>query len=269
MDARVNEEEIGDYCKQFVDFMQVQLHRRYDLISSRKRLREPDQEEGVSPQDTFIAPEKGNGKLDPDTPKVKYSLTQGGGRSKEGIEEKPLTLVKPTYQKQREQIESGSMEKGQSIFNLQRELEKVKILVPLIELLKKPTYKAQVSQFMLPSTSSPSHGCLNLQEERPMVIFGPHVEELDPSTRPFYMTLVIHDLLLHNRMLDSGASHNLMPLIVREKIGLQIMRPYKDLCSFNSKRVKFLGMIKALVVNLDHIPVNSVVMDIVIDDILA
>jgi len=99
-----------------------------------------------------------------------------------------------------------------------------------------------------------------------MVVFGPHVEEQDPSTTPFYVTLVVHDLLLHKYMLDSGASHNLMPMLVMEQLGLQITRPYKDLYSFDSKRVQFLGMIKDLVVNLAHIPVKSVVMDIVVAD---
>jgi len=97
---------------------------------------------------------------------------------------------------------------------------------------------------MHPSTSAPTHDSLNLQEERPMVVFGLHVEELDPSIVPFYMTLVIHDLLLHNFMLDSGASHNLMPLTVMEQLNLQITMPYKDLYSFDSKRVKCLGMIR-------------------------
>ena len=100
-----------------------------------------------------------------------------------------------------------------------------------------------------------------------MVIFRPHVEQLDPSIVPFYVTLVIHDLLLHNFMLDSGASHNLMPLAVVEKMGLEITKPYKDLYSFGSKRVKCLGMIKDFVVNLAQIPMKSVVMDIVVVDI--
>lgn len=120
---------------------------------------------------------------------------------------------------------------------------------------------------MHPSTSSPTHDCLNLQEERPMVVFGPHVEELDPSTEPFYETMVIHDLLLHSCTLDFEASHNLIPLAVMEELGLQVTRPYKDLYSFDSKRVKFLGMIKDLVVNMTQILVKSVVMDIVVVDI--
>ena len=122
---------------------------------------------------------------------------------------------------------------------------------------------------MQPHGVSPLSDSLNLQEERPMVVFGPHVEEHDSSTPPFYVTLVIHDLLLHNCMLDSGASHNLLPLSVMEKLGLHITRPYKYLYSFDSKRVKCLGMIKYLVVNLAQILAKSIVMDIVVVDIPA
>lgn len=98
-------------------------------------------------------------------------------------------------------------------------------------------------------------------------MFGPLVEEKGPYTPPFYITPTIHDLLLHNSMLDSGASHNLIPLNVMENLGLQINNPYKDLYSFNSKRVKCLRMIEDLVVNLAQILVKSVVMDIVVAEI--
>ena len=146
------------------------------------------------------------------------------------------------------------VEKPPPVFSLQKELEKVKIPVPLTKLLKQPAYQSQVSSFMLPQGAVPIPDSLNLQEERPMVVFGPHVEELDASTPPFYVSLVIHDMLLHNCMLDSEASHNLLPLSMMEQLGLQITHPYKDLYSFDSKRVKCLGMIKDLVVNLAQIP---------------
>jgi hypothetical protein len=45
---------------------------------------------------------------------------------------------------------------------------------------------------------------------------------------PFYVSLNIHDKILHNAMFDSGASHNLMPKSVMEKLDLDITRPYKD-----------------------------------------
>ena len=68
-------------------------------------------------------------------------------------------------------------------------------------------------------------------------------------------------------MLDSGASHNLLPLSVMEQLDLHITRPYKDLYSFDSKRVKCLGMIKDMVVGMGQIPINFVMMDVVIADV--
>ena len=68
-------------------------------------------------------------------------------------------------------------------------------------------------------------------------------------------------------MLDSGASHNIMPKIVMEKLGLQITRPYHDLYSFDARKVRCLGMIKDLVVHLAQIPIKSVLMDIVVADV--
>lgn len=41
---------------------------------------------------------------------------------------------------------------------------------------------------------------------------------------------------MQNVMLDFGASHNLMPRAIMEKLGLDITRPYKDLNSFDSRK---------------------------------
>ena len=68
-------------------------------------------------------------------------------------------------------------------------------------------------------------------------------------------------------MLDSGASHNLMPKVVMESLGLEITKPYKGLYSFDSSRVKFLGLIKNLCFTLTQIPAKSLVMDVVVADI--
>jgi hypothetical protein len=100
-------------------------------------------------------------------------------------------------------------------------------------------------------------------------MFGPHIENTKDFVAPFYITLTVHDHLLHNCMLDSGASHNLMPKIIMEKLGLEITRPYQDLYSFDSRKVKCLGMIKDLVVNLAQIPVKSILMDVVVADVPA
>jgi len=109
---------------------------------------------------------------------------------------------------------------------------------------------------------------LNLQDGDPTILFGPHVEE--PSgedSPPFYVSLNIHDTILHNAMRDSGVSHNLMPRMVMEKLGLEVTGPYKDLFSFDSNKVKCLGLIKDMVISLAQIPAKSLVMDVAVADI--
>ena len=74
---------------------------------------------------------------------------------------------------------------------------------------------------------------LNLQDDHPTFLFGPRVEENDDDeVPPFYISLNVHDMILHNAMLDSRASHNLMPKVIMGRLGLDITRPYNDLFSF-------------------------------------
>ena len=41
---------------------------------------------------------------------------------------------------------------------------------------------------------------------------------------PFYVSLNVHEKILHNTMHDSEASHNLMPKAIMESLGLEITR---------------------------------------------
>ena len=68
-------------------------------------------------------------------------------------------------------------------------------------------------------------------------------------------------------MLDSGASHNLMPKSIIETLNLGITRPYEDLFSFDSSKVKCLGLIKYLCVTLVQYRGKSIVMDIAVADV--
>ena len=93
---------------------------------------------------------------------------------------------------------------------------------------------------------------VNLNDDQPELIFGPNVtgKHQDGAFPPFYISLTIHDQILDNAMLDSGASHNLMPKAIMETLNLDITRPYKYLFSFYSRKVKCLGLIKYLCVTL-------------------
>jgi hypothetical protein len=60
-----------------------------------------------------------------------------------------------------------------------------------------------------------------------------------------------------------------MPKVIMENLGLEITRPYQDLYSFDSRKVKCLDVIKDQVVKLAQIPVKSILMDVVVPDIPA
>jgi ribonuclease HI len=157
--------------------------------------------------------------------------------------------------------------KPTSSFNFEHEIQKIRIPVPLTELIKHGEFKKRFSNLLKSEASGLSTDCINLQDERPAVVLGSMVEDRDDSSPPFYTSLNIHDKVLHNCLMDSGASHNLMPKAVMEELGLEVTRAYHDLYSFDSRRVQCLGVIKDLVVSLFQLPMKSMIMDIVMADV--
>ena len=118
-------------------------------------------------------------------------------------------------------------------FNLEAEISKLKISIPLSELAKHDVYRQQIQRSLqMPENRDD----VNVLDDTPELLFGPEVDgkSVHGAVLPFYVSLHIHDKVLHNAMFDSGASHNLMPKAVMEKLNLDVTRPYKDLFSFDS-----------------------------------
>ena len=107
-----------------------------------------------------------------------------------------------------------------------------------------------------------------MADDAPTIVFGSKIENMDDEEAlPFYLSSNVHDMIVHNAMIDFGASHNLMPKGVVESMGLEVTRLYKDLYYFDSRKVKCLELIKDMVVTLEKIPSKTVVMDVVVADI--
>jgi ribonuclease HI len=182
------------------------------------------------------------------------------GSKKKDAQNPPVLIEDPTP-------EVKEILKSPSSFSFGNEIQKIKIPVPFLELIKIEEFRECLSEVLLPKASSKATDSVNLQDEKPTVILGPLIEDRDDSSPPFYTSLNIHDKVLHNCLLDSGASHNLMPKTVMDELGLEITKAYHDLYSFDSRKVKCLGVIKDLVVTLFQFPMKSVVMDIVVVDV--
>jgi hypothetical protein len=175
--------------------------------------------------------------------------------------------------------EVQSLRKFSTTFNLEGEITKLKIHIPLSELMRKNAYRSRVIKDL---RIKPEIGMkavnvrlenysdtINLFDDQLEIMFGPEVDGQTDNgfIAPFYISLNIHDSILHNAILDSSASHNLMPKDVMEKLGIDVMSPYKDLHSFESRKVKCIGLIKDLCITLAQIPAKSMVMDIVVVEI--
>ena len=141
----------------------------------------------------------------------------------------------------------------------------------MTKLIKNPSYKETVLKVMNVPSNHPISDTVNLQEENPRIFIGSALAEKTENeagaSPPFYITLTVHEQMIHNCLLDSGASHNLMPKAVMEALGLSITKPYHDLYAFDSRAVKCLGVIKDMVVSLAQLPMKSVIMDVVVADI--
>jgi hypothetical protein len=120
---------------------------------------------------------------------------------------------------------------------------------------------------MRPTTSIVSFDVISLQDENPAIIVGPHIEDGSNASPPLYISLNVHDKILHNYLMDLGALHTVTAKFFMEELGLEITKPYQDLYSFDSKKVKCLGLIKDMVVSMAQLPMKSVVMDNVVDEI--
>jgi hypothetical protein len=201
-------------------------------------------------------------------PDVPESSTRAKNPADEAIDShrgKKAQPLSPIIQNHAPEIKE--IPKLTSSFNFEHEIQKIKIPVPLTELIKHGEFKKCFSDLLKSEASSPSIDFISLQDERPAVVLGPMVEDRDDSSPPFYTSLNIHDKVLHNCLMDSEASHNLMPKAIMEELGLEVTRAYHDLYSFDSRRVQCLGVIKDLVVSLFQLPMKSMVMDIVVADV--
>jgi hypothetical protein len=116
-------------------------------------------------------------------------------------------------------------------------------------------------------SSSNATNSINMQDEKMTVSLGPLIEDRDDSSPPLYTSLNINDKVLHNCLMDSRASHNLMPKFVMDELRLEVTKTYHDFYYFDSKKFKCLGVIKDMVVTLFQLPMKSILMDIIVVDV--
>jgi len=61
-------------------------------------------------------------------------------------------------------------------FNLENEINKIKIPIPLVELAKNPIYRKQIAKMISFSEYEIQADFINLEDDKPNIVFGPHLE---------------------------------------------------------------------------------------------
>ena len=124
----------------------------------------------------------------------------------------------------------------------------------------------------------------NIVEEYPLpnnndIFEAEHIEPMDmpivlnsvdPKREdhpPFYVSLLVDNLLLHNCMLDLGASSNVMTRKVMEHLNLRITRRYHNFCAMDAREVEVVGIILNLHVKLAKYIDIGMSMDVVVIDV--
>jgi hypothetical protein len=266
----------------------MEVHRQYNLRSKKENDNPPKKvvETKKATETREIVETKKTSETSPKKVPERNNVESPAKRNPKILQRSNQTEVSSTSQPSAsahrtlmDKPEVQSLSKASTTFSLEGELAKLKIPIPLSEMMRKNAYRSQVIKALsiepeigtkALNVGSTNHSdTVNLVDDQPELLFGPEVDGQTDNgvVAPFYISLNIHDLILHNAMLDSGASHNLMPKAVMEKLGLEVTRPYKDLHSFDSSKVKCIGIIKYLCITLAQIPAKSMVMDIVVADI--
>ena len=153
--------------------------------------------------------------------------------------------------------------------------QKAKVLVSVSEIIKNPEQKEKLMNVINPPPPK-------------KVTFEKPIEDLPPSKKdvtrdlpvilhtmdsrkedrpPFYVSLMIFDILLHNCMLDSGSSSYVMTKKVMNRLKLRPTIPYQNICTMDSREVDVVGLIQNLLVKLAKYPYIHITMDILVIDV--
>ena len=79
---------------------------------------------------------------------------------------------------------------------------------------------------------------------------------------PFYVSLIIGDKLVHNCMIDSGASSSSMPSSVANLLDIKYEPIVRDVLQYNGSSIKTIGVLKNVEMTLHGFPSCSITQDI-------
>ena len=84
---------------------------------------------------------------------------------------------------------------------------------------------------------------------------------------PFYLSLIIGDKLVHNCMVDSGATSSVMPKKLVDQLGLKYQPVEKGVVQLDGTSIHTIGLIKDVSLTLHACPNFSIQQDVYVIDL--
>jgi hypothetical protein len=88
-----------------------------------------------------------------------------------------------------------------------------------------------------------------------------------PFVPPFLLTFEVFNINIHNFLVDSGASSNVMPLSICKKLNATLVKSDKHVIQLDRTQVKVIGELKDVMIRMATHPKFVQVIDIIMVDI--
>jgi hypothetical protein len=178
---------------------------------------------------------------------------------------------KAPFAPRRNPINIHTLESPKLDYNIVEDLKKLKANISVIDMCRIP----QQNDFMLqalksvenPTTSTDQGGNLNPTglRNKPTVNVCSEEKKGKPFVPPFLLTFEVFNRNLHNCLVDSEASSNVMPLSIYKKLNAIPLKSDKHVIQLDRTKVKVMGELKDVMIRIESNPVQ--VIDIIVVDI--
>jgi hypothetical protein len=195
---------------------------------------------------------------------VVHTRTQANKfKTKETRKEKEKdNLPEPTKQ---QPIVNQTKTSLQMTYNVVDELTRLWITLPFMEVVKIPQQRENMLNILDDtSLSNPRIEATVINTKQQYVPVKPR-----GKIPPFYISLENHDLKLHNCLVDSGATNNIMPLSIMEALGMECTKYYEtgeSIYAIDSRKVPAYGEIKDFCAWISVAPHITTIFTIIVVD---
>jgi hypothetical protein len=149
-------------------------------------------------------------------------------------------------------------------YNIVEYLKKLKANISTMDICRIPRQK----DFLLQALKSVENPTTSINKGRnPTVNACSEDKKGKPFFPPLLLTFEVFNRNLHNCLVDSGASSNVMPLSICKKLNAVPLKREKHVIQLDRTQVKVMGEIKDVMIRIETHPKFVQVIDIIVVDI--